>query len=103
MQQAMLGLRDHSLGCAIFSRIIAKKKGLKDPEEIFIFGLLHDIGKMVLVLNFPKEYAKVMEEAEKRKALPSTTWNRTFRHDPCDGRRLGNGAMELPESPSSTS
>ena len=65
MQQAMIGLRDHSLGCAIFSRIIAKKKGMKDPEEIFIFGLLHDIGKMVLVLNFPKEYAKVMEKAEK--------------------------------------
>ena len=65
MQQAMIGLRDHSLGCAIFSRIIAKKKGMKDPEEIFIFGLLHDIGKMVLVLNFPKEYAKVMEKAGK--------------------------------------
>jgi putative nucleotidyltransferase with HDIG domain len=66
MQQAMIGLRDHSLGCAIFSRIIARRKGLKDPEEAFIFGLLHDIGKMVLVLNFPREYAKVMDEAQKK-------------------------------------
>jgi putative nucleotidyltransferase with HDIG domain len=64
MQKAMIGLRDHSLGCAIFSRIIARRKGLKDPEELFIFGLLHDIGKMVLVFNFPKEYAKVMDGAQ---------------------------------------
>ena len=66
MQQAMTGLRDHSLGCAVFSRIIAKRKRLKDPEEVFIFGLLHDIGKMVLVLNFLKEYQMVMDEAKEK-------------------------------------
>ena len=48
----MVGLWEHSLGCAIASRIIAKKKGLKEPEEISIAGLLHDIGKVVMGLNF---------------------------------------------------
>jgi putative nucleotidyltransferase with HDIG domain len=66
MQQVMMGLREHSLGCAIVSRIIARKKALKDPEETFVFGLLHDIGKVVLLLQFPQEYSKAMELARQR-------------------------------------
>jgi len=66
MQQAMIGLWEHSLGCAIISRLIAKKKGLKDPEEASIYGLLHDMGKVILVIQFPEEYEKVMREAEQK-------------------------------------
>ncbi|MGD0231611.1 MAG: HDOD domain-containing protein [Syntrophorhabdales bacterium] len=64
MQQTMIGLWEHSLGCAILARLISKKKGLRDTEEISIHGLLHDIGKVVLVLQFPKEYEKVMSRAQ---------------------------------------
>ena len=32
MQQTMIGLWEHSMGCAILSRLMAAKKGLKDPE-----------------------------------------------------------------------
>jgi putative nucleotidyltransferase with HDIG domain len=63
MQKTMIGLWEHSLGCAIVSRLIAKKKGLKDPEEASIYGLLHDIGKVILVLEFPEEYEKAMNDS----------------------------------------
>jgi putative nucleotidyltransferase with HDIG domain len=63
MQKTMIGLWEHSLGCAIMTRLIARKKGLKDPDEISIHGLLHDIGKVVLILHFANDYEKVMEEA----------------------------------------
>ena len=53
MQQAMIGLWEHSLGCAILARLIAKKKGLKEPEEMSVYGLVHDIGKVILALQFP--------------------------------------------------
>jgi putative nucleotidyltransferase with HDIG domain len=66
MQQTMIGLWEHSMGCAILARLVAVKKGLKDPEEASIHGLLHDIGKVVLVLKFPGEYEKVMEEAREK-------------------------------------
>lgn len=65
MQKTMVGLWEHSLGCAIASRIIAKKKGLKEPEEISIAGLLHDIGKVVMGLKFPDEYAQAVGDAQK--------------------------------------
>ncbi|MEI6609702.1 MAG: HDOD domain-containing protein [Deltaproteobacteria bacterium] len=66
MQQTMKGLYEHSLGCAIASRIIAQKKGLKEPEEVSVAGLLHDIGKVILALEYPTEYQAAMDEAQVR-------------------------------------
>lgn len=66
MQKTMVGLWEHSLGCAITARIIAKKKGLTEPEEVSVAGLLHDIGKVVLGLKFHGEYKKIMAEAESK-------------------------------------
>jgi putative nucleotidyltransferase with HDIG domain len=63
MQKTMNGLYEHSLACAIASRVIAQKKGLREPEEISIAGLLHDIGKVILMLEFQKEYEAAMDEA----------------------------------------
>jgi HD-like signal output (HDOD) protein len=54
MQKSMIGLWEHSIGCAIVARIIAKKKQFKEPEEVSAGGLLHDIGKVILILQFPK-------------------------------------------------
>ena len=64
MQKTMNGLYEHSLACAIASRVIAQKKGMKEPEEISVAGLLHDIGKVILVLEFQKEYEAAMNEAQ---------------------------------------
>jgi putative nucleotidyltransferase with HDIG domain len=64
MQKTMNGLYEHSLACAIASRVIAQKKGLKEPEEISVAGLLHDIGKVILTLEFQKEYEAAMNEAQ---------------------------------------
>jgi putative nucleotidyltransferase with HDIG domain len=66
MQKTMIGLWEHSLGCAVIARLVAKKKGLKEPEETSIRGLLHDLGKVILVLQLPEEYESIMAEAEAR-------------------------------------
>jgi putative nucleotidyltransferase with HDIG domain len=63
MQKSMTGLWEHSLGCAITSKIIAKKKNLPEPEEISIAGLLHDIGKVVMILRYKEEYETAIKEA----------------------------------------
>ncbi|MBA4390200.1 MAG: histidine kinase [Syntrophus sp. (in: bacteria)] len=64
MQKTMLGLWEHSLGTAIVSRLIAVKKGLKEPDELSVDGLLHDIGKVLLILQYPEEYQKTMNETD---------------------------------------
>lgn len=66
MQKTMFGLREHSIGCAIAARIIAGRKGLKESEEISVAALLHDIGKVILILSYPNEYQAAMNEAAAR-------------------------------------
>ncbi len=64
MQKSMLGLWEHSVGCAVTSRILSKVKGLDDIEDISVAALLHDIGKVILSLKFPNEYQKIVRETE---------------------------------------
>lgn len=53
----------HSLMCASISRRIAKKISYGSPEEAFLSGLLHDIGKLVLWVNFKKDYAEILKRS----------------------------------------
>ncbi len=49
----------HSMGAAVAAGVIARRKGIgsKSVEEVFIGGLLHDIGKLFLDQYFPDQYA----------------------------------------------
>jgi len=59
----------HSLMCATIAKLIAKKMSYSSPEEAFLSGLLHDIGKLVLWVNFPKEYADILESSNNESDL----------------------------------
>ena len=43
----------HSLGVAITAHLLAARLEIKNPEELFVAGLLHDIGKVVLYVKWP--------------------------------------------------
>ncbi len=64
LKKAMVGFWEHSAGCAVVSRLIATKKGITDPEELSVYGLLHDLGKTILVIHWPDIYAKALDEAK---------------------------------------
>jgi putative nucleotidyltransferase with HDIG domain len=78
MQRSIAGLWEHSVGCAIIAKIIARKKGVKDPEEVSVAGLLHDIGKVFLSLKFPDLYGQVMAEASTRTILIADAEKESF-------------------------
>ena len=69
MQKSMVGLWEHSMGCSIIARIIAKTKGLKEPEEVSVAGLLHDLGKVIMILQFPENYQETLALAENKGIL----------------------------------
>ena len=51
----------HSLKCAVLARLISKKINYSQPDEAFLAGLLHDIGKLVLLVNFSEQYESLLE------------------------------------------
>lgn len=52
---------EHSLGVGIGAKIIAAHAGVsaQDQDEYFIAGLLHDVGKVVLIQHNPDEHARI--------------------------------------------
>lgn len=78
MQTSMLGLWDHSVGCAVVARLIALRKGLKEPDEVSVAGLLHDIGKVILILEYPREYEAAIKDAQTQGVIISETEKNHF-------------------------
>lgn len=59
----------HSLRCAVMARLIARKTRYNSPDEAFLSGLLHDIGRLVLWVNFKDEYTNLLEMYKERPDL----------------------------------
>jgi putative nucleotidyltransferase with HDIG domain len=59
----------HCLGVACAARRIALHVQSKiDPEEAFVLGLLHDIGKIALDAVMPKSFARIVRKANASRA-----------------------------------
>jgi HD-like signal output (HDOD) protein len=54
---------EHSLGCALVCRHLARKIGFSDPGKAYLAGLLHDIGIVVNLWVLPKEFCKAFDVA----------------------------------------
>lgn len=63
-----VGFWQHSIAVACCCDLIAREHANLDfhPEEAFVCGLTHDIGKLALELVLPRAYARVIELAESR-------------------------------------
>ncbi len=57
----------HSLKVASLAKLVARTEGLEQSEvdDAYTAGLLHDIGKLALAVNFSEEYHEVMETAKR--------------------------------------
>lgn len=57
----------HSIGCAMMSKLIAMRSKYKVPEEAYVAGLIHDIGKIVLDRFVEKEFTQINEIVDNEK------------------------------------
>lgn len=57
------GFFKHSLACGILSRILASHLNIQHTEQLFVAGLLHDIGRVIIFKYFPKQAQAVIKEA----------------------------------------
>ncbi|MBU2521430.1 MAG: HDOD domain-containing protein, partial [Proteobacteria bacterium] len=51
----------HSLMCAVLAKMIAGKVSYPSPDEAYLAGLFHDIGKSVLLVNCREQYTEALQ------------------------------------------
>jgi putative nucleotidyltransferase with HDIG domain len=56
----------HSLYCGVIARLLAEQCHVLHSERLFVAGLLHDIGKLIIAQRLPLETRKIALEAESR-------------------------------------
>ena len=60
---------DHSLGCAVAAKIIGNHLRYDKVEELFVAGLLHDIGKIVEMTFLPAVFKDINHLIERENIL----------------------------------
>jgi HD-like signal output (HDOD) protein len=57
----------HSIRCGLFSKVLAGHLGEKEVEKYFIGGLLHDIGRLVMLDRMPVQYSGAVAKARQER------------------------------------
>ena len=50
----------HSIACSIIARTLAAHKNLPQTEQLFVSGLLHDLGRVLLYIYFPEDSLNIL-------------------------------------------
>lgn len=62
----MYSFLKHSLACGILSRILAANINFPQTEQLFVSGLLHDLGRLIFYIHFPEESRNVLSRSKNR-------------------------------------
>lgn len=54
----------HSLYCGVIARLLAEQCHVLHSERLFVAGLLHDIGKLIIAQRLPQEIRAIAVEAD---------------------------------------
>jgi HD-like signal output (HDOD) protein len=55
---------EHNLACGVVARILAAHGNIAHTEQMFVSGMLHDIGRLILCNYFPEVFKYTLAEAE---------------------------------------
>ncbi len=56
----------HCIAVASASKVIAEREGQENREEFFTYGLLHDVGKLVMLALAPDLFLSLVREAKQK-------------------------------------
>ena len=87
---------DHSLGCAVGAKVIGNYLRHDKIEELFVSGLLHDIGKIVEMQFLPDEFDRVAELVNKENILMITAENQVLKFNHAEIGKLLAEKWNLP-------
>lgn len=97
-QEAQGKLWRHTLSAAIAARQVAAQLRYPGKDEVFIAGLLHDIGKLVLLQKLPAPYEKAIRQVEDERGDFITVEQERLGFTHCDVARVLLKKWSFPES-----
>ncbi len=59
----------HSYKCGLIARQLAREYNLPNEEEFFLGGLLHDIGRLILIQANPEEYRNILNRVQEEEDI----------------------------------
>ncbi len=68
----------HSLACGVFCKMISQMRGREGADEIFVAGLMHDLGLLVEKQVYPDKSASVLDEVSEKKRYICDVENEIF-------------------------
>jgi HD-like signal output (HDOD) protein len=86
---------EHSLGCALVCRHLARKINLGDPGKAYLAGLLHDVGIIVNLWVLPQEFRTTYEMAKAEGIPLHEAEQKTLGFTHCESGRLLAERWEL--------
>lgn len=86
----------HSIGTAIAARTLAIRRRVPNAERLFVGGLLHDVGRLVLFLEEPDAMAQALEQATAEGILLVQAERAVFGFDHADVGRALLASWKLP-------
>lgn len=93
-----VGMWLHSVGTAYAARMIANKTKRERPDVAYTVGLLHDIGKIVMVIAFPEMYTQAVRYAHENKLYVFSAERKLMNIDHSMVGNLICGKWNLPEA-----
>jgi putative nucleotidyltransferase with HDIG domain len=87
---------DHSLGCAVGAKVIGSYLRHDKIEELFVCGLLHDIGKIVEMMFLPDEFAEVVAAVNRENILMITAEDEVLGYNHAEVGKLLAEKWNLP-------
>ncbi len=59
----------HSYKCGVIARKVSIENNCSNPDEFFLAGLMHDIGRLMLMQNFPDDYKAILQTSSNEKQM----------------------------------
>lgn len=82
----------HSIACGLAARNLAIMKRENNTERFFVAGLLHDIGRLILLMEKPNETQQVIADCHAQAGLLSEYETKMFGYD---HSRVGSMLLHL--------
>jgi putative nucleotidyltransferase with HDIG domain len=87
----MYSFLKHSLACAILSRVLAAHLNSSQTEQLFVSGLLHDLGRLILYIYFPDESRNIITRSRNESKL---LYMEEIDYLGCDHAQVGRQLMK---------